>query len=101
MSEQLLINVDGSIEHLDGHLDLGNIGKETVKRASNVEPSDFILRRLFHLTRKYFPSLTQWTRTWPCNWRVHIIEFNLVFEAFENRDAAIAFEVQWLEDYRL
>lgn len=78
----------------------------TVKRASHVEPVNFALRVLFYLLRFLFTDtgkVADWTRNWPCYWRVNLAPVGgpIMPADFAKRSTAIEYEVAWLEDYFL
>lgn len=97
--EQLVIDNEGNIHYLSGHVDIGIIGNKTIERASNVEPCNRILRVFFHKTRKYFPSLANWTRKWKCKWQVVFVTTpDIAYGPFSKRETAIDFEVRMLQE---
>lgn len=100
--EQLLIDGNGNFHFLEDHISIELSGKKTIRRASMVHPVNPTLRKLFYWTRKTFPALTKWTRTWKCKWEVLIVD-NLDVKAgpFRNRQDAIDWEVEWLKKHAL
>ena len=74
----------------------------TRRRASHVEPTLAPLRGLFHLIRRSVSEnhpLANWTRRWPCRWRVRILPAGPTFGTFWNRQAAIRAEIRWLNEH--
>jgi len=104
MSEQqIIIEPDGEIRLIDHH-DLGReYGQVSTERASHVEPENRVLRGLFRLLRAHAADdgpVAAFTRLWPCRWRVTIIA-GPSFGPFRQRAAAIAAEIDWLNQNRL
>ena len=51
-----------------------NDGTEVTRRASHVEPDDFVLRVAFYILRSISGNkntIAEWTRNWKCLWRVN------------------------------
>lgn len=76
--------------------------ESVVRRASHVEPWNLMLRLVFRILRKIggeHSKLANWTRTWPCWWRVNLSPVNgpIIPIEFASRATAIEFEVDWLE----
>lgn len=49
-------------------------GEGEVRRASHVEPDGFVFRIAFHALRNFFGDkgrMSEFTRSWPCLWRVN------------------------------
>jgi hypothetical protein len=71
------IEYDGKVRVFSGEADLGEYYAEPVKqRASHVEPVRLSLRALFHLIRWLVSDdsrAAEWTRRWPCLWRVRML----------------------------
>lgn len=73
---------------------------EHVRRASHVEPVFWLPRVLFHLIRKCVRDesrAAEWTRHWPVVWQARVFA-GPTLGPYEDRQAAIAAEVEWLED---
>lgn len=74
-------------------------------RASHVLPVNRFLRRWFCRLRRWFGErglVAAFTRRWPCQWLVDLgPSGGSVFGPFRRRDAAIRFEIDWLERNRL
>lgn len=108
-----------SPEH-DIFLELGEV---VTKRASHVEPADFLTRVWFHIVRHFVTDksrIAAWTRTWKCLWRVNtkpvggpILRVKHVYPKYtgvegqediavwRNRQAAIDAEVAFLDKWFL
>jgi hypothetical protein len=75
-------------------------GETTVKRASNIEPVNPVVRAIFKLIRSHVNdnhALSCWTRKWPVCWRVNLgLSNGPTFGSFRNRQDAIEAEVAWL-----
>jgi len=100
----LVINVDA-----EGRLlfvetpelaDLKALGPARTRRASHVEPTNAVLRWVFHTLRTRVADtsrLAAWTRRWPCTWRANLApSHGPVLAPFIDRAEAIAAEVAWL-----
>jgi len=96
----------GQAEYV-AHPDLAAVfgGGVRSRRASHVEPVSPVLRAAFRLIRRSVADtspLAGWTRRWPCRWRVDLtLSGGPVFGAFSDRQAAIAAEVDWIEQHVL
>lgn len=102
---QITIDTDGRIEFVAKPELTAAFGPETLtqRRASHVEPTNRLLRALFRLLRAHSQDdslLAAWTRRWPCQWQVSIVD-GPRFGPFAQRTAAIDAEVEWLNQYRL
>lgn len=74
----------------------------TIRRASHVEPVNVILRCVFYTLRFLFGEygkMGQFTRIWPCMWRVNLSPVNgpILPDVYRNRNQAINAEIVWLE----
>jgi hypothetical protein len=74
----------------------------TIRRASNVEPINAILRIVFYTLRFLFGEYSrmgQFTRVWPCTWRVNLspVSGPILPIVYRNRQEAINAEIEWLE----
>jgi hypothetical protein len=74
------------------------------QRASHVEPDSACLRFIFHLLRRFLGDkgrMSEFTRTWPCLWRVNATPVGgmILHERFRNRQQAIEAEVQYLNKF--
>ena len=104
----LTIDDEGNAVFLKGHggdafLALGDI---RTQRASHVEPDAWLLRLVFHAVRFLVSDaslVAQWTRTWPCLWRVNTAPIGgpILDGRWRNRLAAIDAEVEFLNTYFL
>lgn len=101
---QMTFRPDGTAEHVgDSDLLDGSVAKITKRRASFIEPIAPDLRLLFHLIRWFVGDehwLADWTRRWPCIWRVRIVD-GPVLGCYWDRQEAIRDEIEWLEANRL
>lgn len=104
--EEHLIGVDddGRLQYIDKpELDfLKELGEVVTKRASHVEPANFVLRISFHILRKVFGdkgTVAHFTRQWSCWWRVNMKPKGgpVLPMYYASREAALAAEVEWLE----
>lgn len=101
--QQIIIEPDGQIRLVDHHEMGPELGQVTKQRASHVEPVNPILRGLFRLLRARARDdglVAAFTRCWPCRWRVAIVA-GPTFGPYRQRAAAIAAEIDWLNDNRL
>ena len=109
---QITFRPDGTAEHVgDSDLLAGSVQSATKRRASNVEPHWWLLRLAFHLLRGLEwlvnkieghadETVTEWTREWPCLWRVRVVG-GPTWGQYRSRAAAIRDEIEWLEANRL
>jgi hypothetical protein len=101
-SHVIIIDQAGRIQMIVGHgPDLTGAGRASRRRASHVEPVSWPLRLLFHGIRSVAhddSAAAAWTRSWRCLWRVRIIGGPVLAGGWRDRAAAIAAEVQWLEE---
>lgn len=76
------------------------LGSNVKKRVSHVEPTNRLLRWLFHAIRSRVSDKSLWamlTRYWPCLWQADLAPVNgPVLGPFTIRGQAIDAEVQWL-----
>jgi hypothetical protein len=75
-----------------------------VRRASHVEPNNFVLRLCFRVVRALCSDASRiaaWTRTWGCMWRVNMspVGAGILPAQFSNRLAAIDAEVEALNNH--
>ena len=72
------------------------------RRASHVEPWSLSLKFLFRALRGAFGDdswAADWTRRWPCRWTVDLSPVGgPSYGLFYSRDAAIEFEIEWLNE---
>lgn len=98
----ILIRPDGRVEYI-GDDGAGLVsGRATKRRASHIEPAGRWRRLAFRVLRGVFADesrVAAWTRRWRGPWMVRVIG-GPVAGPFENREAAIAWEVAWLREYR-
>lgn len=98
------ITADGTVRFLNTPETATLITPETVtRRASHVEPVNLALRLLFHTLRRGFGDKTtaaQFTRMWPCLWRVNLSPVGgpVLQVRWRDRKQAIEAEVQWLNE---
>ena len=101
---QITFRPDGTAEHVgDSDLLAGSVQHATKRRASHVEPLAMDLRVLFHAVRMLVGDehwLADWTRRWPCIWRVRIVGGPML-GCYRDRQQAIRDEIEWLEANRL
>lgn len=78
-----------------------------VARASHVEPDSWLFRFLFHRLRRVFGDkgrMSEFTRHWPCLWRVNTqpVGGPILPGRWRNRkdaiDAEVAFLNRWFEE---
>lgn len=73
-------------------------------RASHVEPSNLLLRLLFHALRQWLGDkgrMSDFTRAWPCLWRINMqpVGGPILPTLYRDRFAAIDAEVQALNKF--
>jgi hypothetical protein len=98
-----------AIALMDGYSDrllnaLG--GVPATRRGSHVEPDSLIFRVLFHSLRAFFGDkgrMSDFTRGWPCLWRVNTAPVGgpVLPQRYSNRAEAIDAEVVFLNDWFL
>jgi hypothetical protein len=77
---------------------LSDLGRESRRRISRVEPVESCRRFLFIFLRSVpLDPFAKWTRSWKCEWRVRMLRSGFLFGRFENRQDAIAAEVRYWE----
>jgi hypothetical protein len=85
--------------------DLLTAGEARVRRASHVTPVSRGLRWLFTALRARVAdtsALAGWTRRWPCRWQADLSPVGgPVIGPFTDRQAAIAAEIDWIEEHVL
>ena len=99
------IDESGTITQLSGHgpnlLDVYG-GMVQTRRASHVEPANRVLRVIFHALRLTGDDsrIAQYTRIWPCAWRVNLspVHGPILTTMYRNRQSAINAEIAWLTD---
>lgn len=82
------------------------LGGASVNRASHVEPDGLAFRLLFHLLRQLFGDkgrMSDFTRDWPCLWRVNTkpVGGPILPGRYTNRQEAIEAEILFLNDWFL
>lgn len=111
----ITFKTDGTAQHVgESTLLAGSVARATKKRASHIVPANPILRAIFHAVRFLdswdewcgrgpwaFGGLTEWTRRWPCLWRVQIVGGPVLPKLYADRSEAIRDEINWLEENRL
>jgi len=100
----ITVDEDGEIKFLVDEHSKPFITPETVvKRASHVEPANPLLRVMFHGLRSVCSrqsSLAEFTRMWPCDWRINLAPIGgpILPGTYEDRQDAIDEEVRFLND---
>ena len=78
-------------------------GQAEKTRASHVEPLGPVRRLAFRALRRIFGGegrVAEWTRRWRCRWCVDLAPSGgPVLTPFDSRDAAIAAEIDWLDEH--
>lgn len=106
MDSAITISIDpqsGSVSFLVSESTKNFLSDEAIiRRASHVEPTNPLLRWLFHGVRYVFGEDSRagnWTRRWPVKWRVNLfpIDGPILSVIYNNRDEAIQAEIDWLE----
>ena len=98
----IAITADGTLRFLSTPETACLITADTVtRRASNVEPVNPALRRLFYTLRILYGDKTaaaEFTRVWPCRWRVNLAPVGgpILRGSWYNRSEAIKAEIVWL-----
>ena len=100
MQEKTLVFRDGDVfavsdEAILKTLDIALADK---RRASHIEPVNRLLRVAFHSIRMCVSDdseWAQWTRAWPCRWRVNVIG-GRTWGSYADRQEAIDDEVAHL-----
>jgi hypothetical protein len=70
-----------------------------IARASHVCPDNWALRILFHVLRYFVGDkgrMSEFTRKWPCLWRVEIVNGPVLPGRYRDRKEAIAAEIEYL-----
>lgn len=70
------------------------------RRVSRVEPANFVLRLLFMCIRNVVSdssNVANFTRKWPCKWRIRFLSTGKVYGPYKTRAEAISAEVQMIE----
>jgi hypothetical protein len=70
-----------------------------VERASHVCPENWALRILFHVLRYFVGDkgrMSEFSRNWPCTWRVEIVNGPILPGRYRDRKEAIAAEIEYL-----
>lgn len=99
--QQIRITADG-FEWVGDNPVAQAYGAARRRRASRIEPCHPLLRVPFRALRAITPDssrIADWTRRWPCQWRVRILG-GPTFGHFRERQAAIQEEIRWLEQHR-
>jgi hypothetical protein len=71
------------------------------RRASHVEPQRRTLRWVFHLIRRCVNDesrMAAFTRNWPCQWRVRLLDSGEILGPFTDRATAIDEEVRVINE---
>jgi len=83
---------------------LRSFGEPTIRRASHVEPCNPALRFAFHLLRSLFgehSKVADFTRQWPCLWRINMAPTGgpILPDVYRERAQAIAAEIQYFNEH--
>lgn len=104
----ITIDENGDQVFLKGHgADVfADVGTVTTQRASHVEPDSAVLRLVFHAVRSLVSDasrIAEWTRNWPCTWRVNTAPVGgpILAGRWRNRKVAIEAEVEFLNTFFL
>lgn len=100
-TKQITFQPDGTAQYIGDQTLLAGVVRK--RRASFVEPTNWLLRLAFHAVRSLVADdshLAAWTRAWPCKWRVRVLG-GPTFGCYANRAEAIRDEIRWLEENRL
>lgn len=100
------VREDGSLVFLDTQEAqcFKALGSVTTRRASHVEPDSWLLRLAFHALRQVYGDkgrMSEFTRGWPCLWRVNTIPTGgpILPGRWRSRQEAIDAEVSWLGEH--
>ena len=100
MMATIFINSDGLVTGIASdvtqRMSLGN-----KHRVSHIEPTNLVLRWLFHFIRKRVSDnsrLANFTRNWRCHWRANIFG-GPILGPFKSRKKAIEAEIAWINAY--
>ena len=99
----IAIQSGGEVRYIDPRARALAQGAPSRRRVSRVEPARLSLRLLFLAVRAVVSDesrLAAWTRTWQCAWRVRIFG-GPTFGPFGERQAAIDWEITWVERHLL
>jgi hypothetical protein len=96
----VFIDEDGMTFLMDESIKLFE-GEGEVRRASHVEPDSVVFRIAFHALRTIFGDkgrMSQFTRNWPCLWRVNTKPTAgiVLDKRWRNRQDAIDAEIEFL-----
>lgn len=100
IDEDASVRFVASAEMVDAAAGLGDV---SLQRASHVVPENRFLRAAFRLIRALVRDESRaagWTRRWNCRWIAQIIGGPRL-GPFDDRSAAIAAEVEWLDENNL
>lgn len=95
----IFIDNDGEMTGIASELTTA-LGLHSLRRVSHVEPVNPVLRWLFYAIRKRCNDASvfaSFTRVWPCRWQAQIFDGPML-GPFDTRKAAIAAEVQFIEE---
>lgn len=98
LAKTIRIYPDGSVRKLHDAADVALYGTTSRRRASRVEPTFWLLRWIFRLTRLCVSDesrVAAWTRRWPCSWRARLFDGSIL-GPHPDRNGSIAAEQQWL-----
>ena len=98
---QITFHPDGTAQYIGDQTLIAGVVRK--RRASHIEPTNWLLRLAFHAVRSLVADdsrLADWMRAWPCEWRVRVIA-GPTFGRYSDRAAAILDEIRWLEENRL
>src|ERR1700722_3126134 len=104
--ERIVFSIDdanGDIRFLVNNLSRSFVDESsTIRRASHVEPINAFLRIVFYTLRFLFGEygrMGQFTRVWPCLWRINLspVSGPILPTVYRDRQKAIQAEIGWLE----
>lgn len=98
---RITVDSEGNLHYLEKPEteSLRQLGTATTKRASHIEPCNWLLRLAFHAVRMAGKRGEAFSRTWPVDWRVNLkLSNGPTFGRFADRSKAIEAEEQWLAD---
>ena len=89
---------NGDIQFVEPKVNfLEDLGETRFRRISRVEPANLFKRIAFKVIRRLVSdssAIAQWTRNWKCSWRVKMLDTGYIFGEFEQRQEAIAAEIE-------
>jgi len=100
MAITVVIRKDGTMQYIDHRADELVAGTTSKRRARHVLPVGRTQRFVFIALRWLFGEhsrVAAWTRRWSCRWMVEIVGGPTV-GPFDDRDEAISWEIDWIEE---